>query len=47
MEHPELQGLRRFCLGTKDAQGLYKKYGFEEIKVPQNWMEIKRANIYL
>lgn len=46
MEHPELQGLRRFCLVTRDAQGLYKKYGFELLKQPENWMEIKKANIY-
>lgn len=46
MNHPQLQGLRRFCLGTKDAHDLYKKYGFEMIKSPQNWMEIKRSHIY-
>ena len=26
--HPELQGLRRFMLATRDAHGLYAKYGF-------------------
>ena len=46
MAHPELQGLRRFCLGTKDAHGLYRKFGFEVIKEPQYWMEIKKPNIY-
>ena len=44
--HPELQGLRRFCLGTRDAHGLYEKYEFEVIKEPRNWMEIKRPDIY-
>lgn len=38
MNHPELQGLRRFCLGSKDAQSLYERYGFEQIRVPENWM---------
>ncbi len=28
LEHPELQGLRRWTLGTKDAHGLYARYGF-------------------
>ena len=26
--HPELQGLRRWTLGTRDAHGLYARYGF-------------------
>lgn len=26
--HPELQGLRRWLLGTRDAEGLYRKLGF-------------------
>jgi GNAT superfamily N-acetyltransferase len=47
MSHPQLQGLRRICLGTRDAHDLYKKYGFEVIKQPENWMEIKVPNIYL
>lgn len=46
MAHPELQNLRRYCLGTRDAHGLYEKYGFEVIKQPANWMEIKQSNPY-
>jgi len=45
--HPELQGLRRFCLGTRDAHTLYEKYGFKVIGQPEYWMEIKSQNIYL
>ena len=26
--HPELQGLRRWVLGTRDAHGLYEKFGW-------------------
>lgn len=26
--HPELQGLRRWVLGTKDAHGLYEQFGW-------------------
>lgn len=44
--HPELQGLRRFCLGTLDAHGLYRQFGFEVIQRPENWMEIKKENHY-
>ena len=47
MKHPELQGLRRFCLGTKDAQGLYEKFGFSHIRHPENWMEINRKGLYI
>lgn len=47
MEHPDLQGLRRFCLGTKDAHSLYSRYGFAPIKIAENWMEIRHSDIYL
>ncbi len=29
--HEELQGLRQFVLGTRDAHGLYEKFGFERM----------------
>ena len=31
--HPELQGLRRFMLATRDAHGLYAQYGFTPVAV--------------
>src|ERR671932_2463935 len=37
--HPELQGLRRWILATRDAHGLYRKYGFAEPENPQIFME--------
>jgi GNAT superfamily N-acetyltransferase len=37
--HPDLQGLRRWLLATKDAHGLYSKFGFSELKQPDRWME--------
>ncbi len=46
MAHKELQGLRRWILLTGDAHGLYKQFGWEEIKSPDKWMEIARPNIY-
>ncbi|MEO6392642.1 MAG: GNAT family N-acetyltransferase [Pyrinomonadaceae bacterium] len=39
LDHPDLQGFRRWVLATKDAQGLYRKFGFEELKRPERWME--------
>jgi N-acetylglutamate synthase-like GNAT family acetyltransferase len=30
LAHPELQGMRRWLLATRDAQELYRRYGFAE-----------------
>jgi GNAT superfamily N-acetyltransferase len=36
---PELQGLRRFLLATRDAHELYRRYGgFEALPNPERWM---------
>jgi len=37
--HPELQGFRRWILATKDAHGLYEKFGFSGLRRPERWME--------
>jgi GNAT superfamily N-acetyltransferase len=47
MSHPALQGLRRFSLVTKDAQELYRKFGFAEVAVEGRHMEIARPGLYL
>ena len=39
LSHPELQGLRRFLLATRDAHGLYTRYGFAPLAAPERWME--------
>jgi N-acetylglutamate synthase-like GNAT family acetyltransferase len=39
MSHPDLQGMRRWCLVTRDAHGLYKQSGFSELAAPERWME--------
>ncbi len=31
VDHPELEGLRLWFLGTRDAHELYRKYGFKKI----------------
>jgi len=46
MAHTKLQGLRRFCLATRDAHGLYLQFGFKPILKPENFMEIKHDNFY-
>ena len=40
MSHPDLQGLRRFMLGTKDAHALYERFGFRPLEEPERMMEI-------
>lgn len=37
--HPELQGLRRWLLATRDAHGLYRKAGYTPLTDPARWME--------
>ena len=46
MNYPKLQGLRVFALKTKDAHGLYKQFGFNVGKNPENFMEIKHDDFY-
>jgi len=31
VDHPELEGLRLWFLGTRDAHDLYRKYGFKKV----------------
>jgi GNAT superfamily N-acetyltransferase len=45
-EHPDLQGLRRFLLGTKDAHGLYRQFGFAPPRDPSIRMEIHDPHVY-
>jgi GNAT superfamily N-acetyltransferase len=37
--YPELHGLRRWALVTRDAHGLYRQFGFEALSAPERWME--------
>jgi GNAT superfamily N-acetyltransferase len=46
LAHPDLQGLRRWLLATRDAHELYRKHGFESLTMPERFMEIRRANPY-
>jgi hypothetical protein len=40
MSHPELQSLRRWHLVTRDTHGLYRQFGFSELKNSSRHMEI-------
>ncbi len=46
LEHPKLQGLRRFMLATRDAHGLYRQFGFTPLPQPENIMLRHRPNVY-
>jgi len=46
MKHPDLQGLRRMTLATRDSHNLYEKFGYGAPKNPQRLMEIHRPGIY-
>lgn len=46
MNHPELQGLRRFILTTKDAHGLYAQFGFIPYPQPGRLMGKNDPEIY-
>jgi len=46
LRHPDLEGLRRWCLSTRDAHGLYRKFGFELTAYPERMMEILDFDIY-
>ena len=46
VEYPELQGLRRWILSTKDAHGLYGQFGWTPLASPERWMEIHNRDVY-
>lgn len=46
IKHPELQGLRRFELRTRDAHGLYAQFGFTPVTNADSYMSIHFPNVY-
>ena len=46
MSHPDLQGLRRMILATKDAHGLYSQFGFTPLINVDRWMHILDPDVY-
>ncbi len=41
LSHPELKDVKAFMLATKDAHGLYAKFGFEKLKDPDRFMRMQ------
>lgn len=46
MAHPELQGLRRWHLVTRDAHGLYAQFGFTQLDAPESHMMLRKLTSY-
>jgi GNAT superfamily N-acetyltransferase len=46
LAHPDLQGLRRFALFTRDASGLYERYGFGPARSRSVYLERWTPNVY-
>jgi GNAT superfamily N-acetyltransferase len=46
LAHPELQGLRRMMLATRDAHGLYAAHGFAPLAAPDRFMEVHRPDAH-
>lgn len=46
VNHPDLQGFRRWLLATRDAQGLYQQYGFAPLQFCDRFMEIWDRDVY-
>jgi|CXWL01.1.fsa_nt_gi GNAT superfamily N-acetyltransferase len=44
--HPDVQGLRRWSLATRDAHGLYERYGFKALAAPDRHMERLDPDVY-
>lgn len=49
MDHAELQGLRRIMLATRDAHGLYRQFGFNDVSQEEAsmLMQIRDPDVYL
>ena len=47
--HPDLQGLRRWMLATKDAHGLYEQFGWTVLdeETRKRFMQKNNKNAYL
>jgi len=46
MSHPDLQGFRNWMLGTRDAHGLYRKFGFTQLDQPERIMRKNDPDVY-
>jgi N-acetylglutamate synthase-like GNAT family acetyltransferase len=46
LAHPDMQGLRRLMLATRDAHGLYAQFGFTPVTNPERLMQMVFPDIY-
>ncbi len=44
--HPDLQGLRRLLLITRDAHGLYRQFGYQPPADPSQILTVHRPGVY-
>lgn len=42
LDYDKLKNLKRWSLATRDAHGLYEKFGFHNLKNPENFMEMSK-----
>lgn len=47
LDHPSLQGLRRWLLATRDAHGLYAQFGFTPLPEPGRFMQRHNPQVYV
>lgn len=47
-QHPDLQGLRRWMLATRDAHGLYQQFGWQQVpqEMAGRFMQLHNPGIY-
>jgi GNAT superfamily N-acetyltransferase len=45
LAYPDLQGLKRWMLHTKDAHGLYEQFGWGPAAKPETYMEINNPAV--
>ena len=46
LHHPRLQGLRSWNLRTRDAHGLYTRFGFKPLEHPESYLALRFPDIY-
>jgi GNAT superfamily N-acetyltransferase len=46
LEYPDLQGVRRLLLATRDAHGLYAQFAFQPLTHPEHFMTIHKPDVY-
>jgi hypothetical protein len=46
VEMPELGGMRRWILATRDAHGLYRQVGYSPLAAPDRYMERLDPDVY-